>query len=521
MAKNDSSMWSEETMNEEAKKVDDFLAEIAGGRVTAETAFEYREDKSPKIALPSHPEKIPLREAGDMLYAQADAEEDTYEFTKRIKCKPLDGAYAFNTVFKELFGMTAIGKGRFSFFGSQPPQLEFVKVSPTEEVQVPFGLVQYPRWGAQFHLGQYMDPDYGVAFEIGVMGKKKYERAIQGLLLRVESFVRQNSLYKGKALRGVTLPQPEFYNPYEIDRSTVVYSQVVYEALVDQVWGMIECADLFRQSNKGYQVVDENGEPRKHKNGKPVIEKTHIRIGNNVLLHGENGTGKTLAAAITGQFCLENDWTFVEARWDENLQWVLRFVEKVGSPAVVVIEDVENLFSRPDAMKSLLGEFDGMRTKGFDLMLLMTSNHVGELPKSMLGGHRIDHTIYVSDLDKEGVERLVKVLVPPSQREELDFEQLHAAYEGFTPSWIVRNLEDVGKHSIIRTKKIGQPHSTEDFVRAAHALRPAWQLHQEATDRPTGPDFERAWRDLIGDVVNQRLESHTIDLSDGEIMLNG
>jgi hypothetical protein len=168
-------------------------------------------------------------------------------------------------------------------------------------------------------------------------------------------------------------------------------------------------------------------------------------------------------------------------------------------------------------MKQLLGEFDGMRTKGFDLTLLMTSNHVGELPKSMLGGHRIDHTIYVSDLDKPGVERLIKAIVPASQREELDFEALHAAYEGFTPSWIVRDLEDVGKHSIIRTKKIGQPHSTEDFVRAAHALRPAWTLHQEATDRPTVPELETA----LGKVIDRRLQAHLVDVGDsGEILLN-
>ncbi|HMC96076.1 MAG TPA: hypothetical protein VKG92_00340, partial [Flavobacteriales bacterium] len=185
-------------------------------------------------------------------------------------------------------------------------------------------------------------------------------------------------------------------------------------------------------------------------------------------------------------------------------------------PAVVVIEDVENLFSRPDAMKGLLGEFDGMRSKGFDLMLLMTSNHVGELPKSMLGGHRIDHTIYVSDLDEEGVERLINVLVPASQREELDYRQLHTAYEGFTPSWIVRNLEDVGKHSIIRTKKVGQPHATEDFVRAAHALRPAWTLHQDATDRPVRPQLETLLRDIFAD----ELHEHFVDVQDtGEILV--
>ena len=504
--------WSDKSMKATAKRVDDFLADIAGGRVTVEEAFEYREDGGIRIALPQVPSKLGLKKAANMLLAQAEAEEAMYDYTQHIQCRPLDGAFSFNKVLKELYGMTAIGKEARSFFGTQPPELKYVRISPTERVQVPWGLLSHPHWGAQFYLDQYMDPDYGLAFEIRVLAKKRYERQVQGLLLLVEQHVREHSLYRNTAMRNVIAGiEPEFYDPYEVDRRTVVYSQPVFEALTDQIWGIIECAELIRESNRGFEVIDpESGEKR--------VERTHIRVGNNVLLHGENGTGKTLAAAITGQFCLENGWTFVEAMWNEDLKKVLRFVEKVGSPSVVVIEDVENLFSSPDKMKQLLGEFDGMRTKGFEVTLLMTSNHVGELPKSMLGGHRIDHTIYVSDLDTEGVERLIKVLVPASQREELDFEQLHAAYEGFTPSWIVRNLDDVGKHSIIRTKKVGQPHATEDFVRAAHALRPAWKLHQDATDRPVKPTLDTALREAVTTVVDERLQAHKVDVhDDGDI----
>jgi hypothetical protein len=519
-AKND--VWSDKSMKATAKKVDDFLADIAGGRVTVEEAFEYREDGGIRIALPQVPSKLSLKKAANMLLAQAEAEEAMYEYTQQIQCRPLDGAFSFAKVLKELYGMTPIGKEARSFFGSQPPELRYVKVSPTERVQVPWGLLAHPHWGAQFYLQSYQDPAYGEAFQIHVMAKKRYERQVQGLLALVEEHVRENSLYRGKAMRNtINGIEPEFYDPYEVNRETVVYSQPVFEALTDQIWGIIECAELIRESNKGYTVLDrETGLPVLDENGREVTERTHIRVGNNVLLWGENGTGKTLAAAITGQYCLENGWTFVEAGWDEDLKKVLRFVERVGSPSVVVIEDVENLFNQGNRMKELLGEFDGMRTKGFEVTLLMTSNHVGELPKSMLGGHRIDHTIYVSDLDKPGVERLVRKLVPSSQREELDFEALHEAYTGFTPSWIVRNLDDVGKHSIIRTKKVGQPHATEDFVRAAHALRPAWQLHQDATDRPVQPQVESALREIVRAEVANELQGHFVDIgSSGDILV--
>src|SRR5215831_6988438 len=283
-------------MKKTAQKVDDFLADLAGGRVTVEEAFEYREDGGIRIALPQVPNKMSLKRAANMLLQQAEAEEATYEFTMQIQCRPYDGAFAFNKVIKELYGMTAIGRAIHGFFGSQPPQLKLVHVSAEETVQVPYGLVEFPPWGSQFHLQEYWDNEYGLAFQIYVLAKKKKERQVQGLLQLVEKYVVENSLYRGKAMRGVVVrpekPEPEFYDPYEIDRTTVVYSKDVFEALVDQVWGVIECADLFRQSNKGFQVVDSEGNPLLH-NGQPVFEKTHIRIGNNVLLHGENGTGKT------------------------------------------------------------------------------------------------------------------------------------------------------------------------------------------------------------------------------------
>jgi len=491
------SMWSDKTAKKDVKKATEFLREVAGGRITVESAFEYREDGGIRIALPQVPAKMGLKKAANMLLAQAEAEEAMHEFTKEFDCRPMDGAFAFNKVLKDVFGMTAIGKELRSFFGGQLPELRTVKVSPTEEVQVPFGLLQFPPLGAEFYLQERADDDYGMAFQVYVHAKKKYEIEIRGLLMLVEAYIRENSIYRNKALIGVgrivngSYKEPEFFNPYTIDRSQVVYSKDVYEALIDEIWGVIECADLLR----------ENGND----------------LGNKVLLHGENGTGKTLAASITAQFCLEGGWSFIQARWDEDLKHVMRFAELLGTPTAIVIEDVEKLISNnPQKMDELLEQFDGMRTKGREVLLLMTSNHVGELPKALTRAGRINRMVYVSDLDKDGVERLINVLIPASQREELDYEALHIAYEGFAPSWIVQALNGVSKQSVIRTKQLGQPLATEDFVRCANALRPAWKLHTEAEDRPRTADLILALRKVFADV----LVEHSVDVADtGEIFV--
>jgi hypothetical protein len=489
-------MWSDKAAKKDVKKATDFLKDVAGGRITVESAFEYREDGGIRIALPQVPSKLGLKKAANMLLAQAEAEEAMHEFTKPFDCRPMDGAFAFNKVLKDVFGMTAIGKEMRSMFGTQPPELRTVKISPTEEVQVAFGLLEFPPLGAKFFLQERQDEDYGMAFQVYVLAKKKYEVEIRGLLMLVEAYIKEHSIYRNKALIGVgrivngTYKEPEFFNPYNIDRKEVVYAQEVYEALTDEIWGVVETADLLRQNGND--------------------------LGNKVLLHGENGTGKTLAAAISAQICLENGWSFIQARWDEDLKHVMRFAELLGTPVVLVIEDVEKLItSSPQKMDQLLEQFDGMRTKGREVLLLMTSNHVGELPKAMTRAGRINRMIYVSDLDKAGVERLINVLIPAAQREELDYEALHSAYEGFSPSWIVQALKGVSKQSVIRTKALGQPLATEDFVRCANALRAAWQLHTDTESRPTKPALEIALRDLIA----QELQQHFVDVGDSGSIL--
>jgi ATPase family associated with various cellular activities (AAA) len=494
----DDNMWSDKANKSAVKKANEFLRDVAGGRITIESAFEYREDGGIRIALPQVPNKMGLKKAANMLLAQAEAEEAMHEFTKDFECRPLDGAFAFNKVLKEVYGMTAIGKEMRSFFGSQPPEIRTVKVSPTEEVQVPFGLLQFPPLGAQFYLQERQDDDYGMAFQVYVIAKKVHELEIRGLLMLVEAYIREHSIYRNKALIGVgrvvsgTYKEPEFFNPYAIDREKVVYATDVQEALEDEVWGHIWCTELLK----------ENGDD----------------IGNKVLLHGENGTGKTLAAAVTAQHCLEHDWSFIQARWDEDLKHVMRFAELLGTPTVVVIEDMEKLItSNPQKMDQLLEQFDGMRTKGREVVLLMTSNHVGEIPKAMTRAGRINRMIYVSDLDKEGVEKLINVLIPEGQREELDYEALHTAYEGYAPSWIVQALKGVSKRSVIRTRELGQPLATDDFVRCANALRAAWTLHTESEDRPAKlGSLETILRDLVA----TELQQHFVDVSDsGDILV--
>jgi len=111
---------------------------------------------------------------------------------------------------------------------------------------------------------------------------------------------------------------------------------------------------------------------------------------------------------------------------------------------------------------------------------------------------------------------LIDSHIPESQRTELDYSQLYTAFQGWMPAFIVRSLEGVVQHNIIRTGKLGQSLTTEDFLRAANAMRTEIEAHQVSTDRPVKPELEAALRALIADEVLSKVYTN----DDGEIVID-
>ena len=492
--------WSDEAQRNDIEKVNEFLRDLAGGRVTIESAFEYRSDDSIKIALPSKPKKMKTRDAAKALVKQAEAEEELHSYSEDFMCTPPDGAYAFNRVLKDLYGTTPLGKTLRTMFGRQLPEMKTVHISPSEVLQVPWGLVQFPALEAEFYLVERRDKDFGWAFQIHGQAKKTFEAEIQGIFLLVHQYLKDNSIYRNTALVGVgghdgnQYVDPEFLNAYSLDRADIIYNTEVYNSLHHGLWGRIKNRELLASIGQKFSTK--------------------------VLLWGEPGTGKTVGGLITAQICLENGITFIQARWDEDLGMVMKFAEHVGTPAVVAVEDIEKVIENdPRKMDRLLEIFDGMRTKGREVALLLTSNRPEKLPPSLMRAGRINRMIYVSDLDAEALRRLIDRKIPETQRDDLDYDRLETAFEGFKPSWVVQVLNDAVTASVIRTGKTGEPLVTDDFVQEAQALRPQFEMHRAASDVKETPELEDAIGTLVTKRVETALQSHMVDLGDGEIMV--
>lgn len=495
------------TAEQEAQVIERITAELArkgGQRTNIEPPVEYGPGE--KITLPmgpNPPETQMSYDAGAQFLSKlAESEKEMHQFTEDFMCRPPDGALALNRVLKNRYGITAIGKAVRGWGGTQLPELKTVHLSPTESVQVPWGRMDFPPLKCQFQMFARNAKDYGPAFSILVVAAKQTSEAIHGLFEEVREELVRNSIYRHTALEGLGTDidgdgfwAPRFLDAYAEDRSEIFYSSPVYRDLHHSLWGRIKYYDLLKEEG--------------------------IIFNPKVLLYGPNGSGKTAAALVTAQLCLEHQMGYIQCRHDEDLEMVVNVASHIGHPMIVGVEDSKGELVSNARFDQILNLFDGTNNKGREVGLLVSTNHAEKLPADLLRTRRFNRTIQISDLDADALHKLLDVKIPAVQRTDLDYDRLEDVLEGFMPSSVVQTTENARVASIIRTGKRGEPITTDDIVMEAEGLRPQIELHRKALEVQGPPELTEALGNFIDARVDASLERHTIDLSDGEIMSNG
>lgn len=464
------------------------LVELGGHKVTEESGITYIPQTY--IGLPSLPQKMTKAQGGKLLLSAAANEEKIHMFRRVFKFRPWDGANALQNALKKFFGTTGEGKSTYSFFGENPPEKITITTGINEEVQVPWGAIDFPLFEGTLHTGVTTDANYGDLFLLTVEAPKKHGEAIDGLFAVVQRELEENSIYKGKAFVGVT--EPLFMDPYKIQRHKVVYSDEAFIRLENKVWGVIRHADLLRAEG--------------------------LSINSKVVLHGPFGTGKTLALGLTAQEAVQEGWTFIQCHTGkDDLEKVLK-TAALYAPCVVGVEDIDVLAKAgaEDANSRLLELFDGLSVKNSEVMIVMTSNGAADLHKGMLRAGRVDATIEIGALDRAGVERLIKVNIPAGKLDEnINWAAVHEAMDGYAPAFVKETFVSAQQASIIRMGSRDYRINTSDLVAAALMLRPQHELHDQAKSKSDEPTIEQ----LFGRIVVNELESRRVDRhNDGRIV---
>lgn len=437
-------------------------------------------------ATPILPEHWSLRQGRDFLVRKVDESEEEMVLRRTFNFRPWDGAWCTMQVLKRDLGAVSHRETiRFTFFGPmpEPPQMIAIKTDVGKTEMVPWGEFSLPHLeGVTFETGAEPNQEHGLLFTLTAKGPRKHRWAIEGIFERIREELETNSLYRGKAFDGQD--HPEFVDVNTIDPGRVVYSEEVTAQLEGKIWGQLRYPEAFAD-----QLV-----------------KTKQAI----LIHGDYGTGKTLALMLTGQEALKAGYTFIKARpGRDNLKTVLK-TARLYQPCVVAYEDIEQEAapledgSDRSSISRLLDDFDGFDAKGTKILAVLTTNHPEQIHKGMARPGRLDAMIEIGDLDVKGVESLVRVTIPEGTlSDRIDWDAVFDAAQGYRPAFVTGFADDAKKYLIVRCKGDlnGAKIETSDLVHAARGLRPQFEKMQDAKDsletESLGLALERKVRDAI------------------------
>lgn len=411
-----------------------------------------------------------------------EEQNQVFSVDKLYDYRPMDGANATANVLKDMFGITT-GKAVATRFGIQPPQFIDIAVGFGKTRQVPWGRVQIPGLGEVFvDLGAIQDRERGPLFYMSASVPKKHKGKIEEFYARVLKELKENSIYRGKALVGAH--ELEYLDVSSFDANKICFSDEVTAALEVGLFGPVKFTDALKR---------EGIEPKRA-----------------VLLYGPYGTGKSSVGMITAQLAERNGWTFLQARTGKDeLKDVLR-TAKLYQKAIVFAEDIDAASATTDPKKisELLEIFDGITAKGSEIILVMTTNNVEQLHAGLMRPGRLDYMIEVAALDLPGITRLIKAVVPAGKlSEDVDYDKLyeHMLCDGepFLPAFVRATIHRSITLAVTRTG--GAPDyliTTQDLSAAALSLHAQLRMLRKATEDLPAPELKSAMENAIREAIN-------------------
>lgn len=422
-----------------------------------------------KLILPERYEDN-VQEAIDFLYAWNAQQNTVTKIDRVFKYRPYDVYHALGVVMKKMFGTTGIGRSTPSLFGSTPPSFTTIDVGFEESTQVITGATELAPLNATITIGQTTDPELGPVGHIVVKAPRKYRAHVEGFFAGIEKELKENSIYRGKAFDGADLPC--FLNTGTVDPGRVIYTDDVLDQLETNIWAPLKFSEAWR--------------------------KAKLPLKRSVLLYGPYGTGKSLAAALTAQIATKNGWTFIHVRPGQNLKRAME-TAKLYPPAVVFFEDVDSVAEKgdPDKVSELLDVFDGIGNKNAEIIAVLTTNFVDRIPPGMLRPGRMDAVVRIGEMDRNGVERLIKATVPDDKLMEVDYDAVFEAYQGFLPAFAVEATQRAYAYAIAHSQGDAAFLTTADFVGAAKGMQTHLELMTGAKEGARTPSLDAAVKDAV------------------------
>ncbi len=428
---------------------------------------EFHEGK--KISLPMG---MTYKRAFEILTRLKEEAETLTQFDRTFLYRPDDGAHATYHCMRARWGM-ALGKITETFFGVRPAESRTIQIAYGKTMQVPWGRIEIPHLeNLEFFILEDEHKDYGNVFKLYARGPKKHKQEVEALFDDVQEFLQTKSIYRGQAMIGSD--SLEFLN-MDANTDSIIFSDEVTAMLDGMLWAPLRYSNAMRMEG--------------------------LSLKRALLLFGPYGTGKTSTGLMTAKEAVKAGWTFLSARpGRDKIENVFR-TARLYEPAVVFVEDIDNQSndSESNAVSRLLDAFDGITSKGGELMIVLTTNHLDRIHKGMLRPGRLDAIVEIAGLDRHGVERLIKAVVPQGKlSEDCDYDAIYESMNGFLPAFVRETINRAVTFAVARTHGEGSYIiDTTDLVYAAHSLLPQLEALNDAGEGKTLPTLDKSLESLV------------------------
>ncbi len=399
------------------------------------------------------PKEMRPERAVEWVKRWAEAEQQVVSVSETIDGVPIDAALALNRAVQHEFGVSELKNG---FWGTPPPFISVPTSHRGENVDVYVGTMSFPGF-EDATIGVSADND-NLRLSIGGRVRQKDMPLLKQLIETARRFLREQSLYKGKAFsvdleeknededQGMVLPT--FWNVEE-EKPFIVSADV--EALIQAtLWTPMTMLDMCKSIG------------------------TPIKRG--ILLYGTFGTGKTLLAYNTARVAVRSGFTFVYMKDVNSLSKGIEFASRHYLPAVLFCEDTEKAFEDPSKITQIQNTMDGIDSKSRDLIVVLTSNYVEQLPPGIMRPGRLDAIIALTAPDAEAGVRLVKLYAGDLLDSDSDLKEIGRTVQDNIPAAIREIVERAKLFALSRTGSVDFKIDHRDIAMSAFGMQQHMRL---------------------------------------------
>lgn len=377
------------------------------------------EHSGKKIVLPADPVNMSYDAAIATIEQVKKDEEQEYDCNEVVQGAPWDSLVAVFRAMQNIYGIVS-PQSIQTFFGEIRPDFIAVKAGHRAEdvVMVPQGQMSIPNVTNPITV----QLDRQGARIRGIVRRRDQARIME-IIAEARRIIREESVYKGKAIKltvdgdgdVILTQQPEFLDLSGVREDDIVHNRDVEDLVKVNV----------------FSPLKNTAACRKHK----------IPLKRGILMSGPYGTGKSLTARVTAKVANDNGWTFIMLNRSLGLGSALELA-KLYQPCVIFAEDVDRTADREDEdVNDLVNLLDGVDTKTNEIMVVLTTNFIEHIDKSLLRPGRFDAVISLTHPDAEASQRLIRKYTSNLLDEAEDLSEVGNVVAGMSPAAIREVVE--------------------------------------------------------------------------------